>query len=245
MSIYDSVILSGVHVVETVLRHGREKPRELAVLRGGSVSGLSRIVRLAESAGVPVRWVDRAEMETLAGREPCDVALGLAGRKPLALDDVLRPDKSGPALLVVLAGVEDPHNLGMILRTALAAHATAVILEKHAGLMPRDVLARSSAGASECLPLVFADDLAGALEALETKSVTTVATVSASGENLFRAKLPERLALVIGGEHRGLSRRVLEACRRKVTIPAADEVQSLPAAAAAAIAIFETVRRRR
>jgi len=245
MSICDPVILTGVHLVETVLRHGRTKPRELAVLRGGSASGLARIVRLAESTGVPVRWLNRAEMESLAPKAPGEIALGLAERKPLELDQILRPEQPGSMLLVVIAGVEDPHNLGMILRTALAARAAAAILDEHALLMPRDLLARSSAGASECLALLLADDLVSTLDELEAKSVTTVAMVSARGEDLFQAKLPERLALVIGGERRGLSRRVLERCRRNVTIPMAEGLESLPAPAAAAIAIFEIVRRRR
>jgi 23S rRNA (guanosine2251-2'-O)-methyltransferase len=244
MSIYDQVILSGASLVETVLRHGRKNARELTVVRGGSASGLARIVRLAESAGVPVRWVERSEMETFAGKESGDLALALAERTPMELDEAVPAGATGPVLLVVIDGVEDPHNLGTILRTALAAGASAVILEKHARDLPRDVLARSSAGASECLALVLADDLALALEALDSKSVTTIAAACAEGEDLFSAKLPERVALVIGGERRGLSRRVLDACRRKVTIPTSGAVQSLPAAAAAAIAIFEIVRRR-
>jgi 23S rRNA (guanosine2251-2'-O)-methyltransferase len=245
MSICDPVILSGAHLVETVLRHGRTAPRELAVLRGGDANGLARIIRLAESAGVPVRWVERPEMETFAGKESGDLALSLPGRKPLEPDEVVPPGTSEPVLLIVIDGVEDPHNLGMILRTALAANVSGVLLEKHASRLPRDVLARSSAGASECLPLVLTDDLVAALRTLEAKSVTTVATVSTDGENLFLAKLPNRLALVIGGERRGLSRRVLTACRRKVTIPTAQAVESLPAAAGAAILLFEIVRRRR
>lgn len=245
MSLCDPIILRGMALVETVLRHGRPGVLELAVVRGGSASGLARVVRLAESAGVPVRWVERAETETAAGEEPVEVALTLAERTPTPLDEAVPAGAPGPVLLVVMAGVEDPHNLGTILRTALAAGAAAVVLEKHASNLPRDVVARSSAGASECLPLVLADDLALTLEALEAKSVTTVAAACAEGEDLFSAKLPERIALVIGGERRGISRRVLEACRRTVTIPTAEAVQSLPAAAAAAIAMFEIVRRRR
>jgi len=244
MSICDPVILSGARLVETVLRHGRESARELTVVRGASASGLARVVRLAESAGVPVRWVERPEKKAPAGEEPDDVSLTLAERKPTELDEAVPGDVTQPVLVVVLAGVEDPHNVGTILRTALAAGALAAVLEKHAKDLPRDVVARSSAGASECLPLVLADDLAATLDALEAKSVTTVAAACGEGEDIFSAKLPERIALVIGGERRGLSRRALDACRRKVTIPTTEAVQSLPAAAAAAIALFEIVRRR-
>jgi tRNA G18 (ribose-2'-O)-methylase SpoU len=209
---------------------------------GAAARAAGRAGACGSPRGLGERWVERAETETAAGEEPVEVALTLAERTPTPLDEAVPAGAPGPVLLVVMAGVEDPHNLGTILRTALAAGAAAVVLEKHASNLPRDVVARSSAGASECLPLVLADDLALTLEVLEAKSVTTVAEACAEGEDLFSAKLPERIALVIGGERRGISRRVLEACRRTVTIPTAEAVQSLPAAA---IAMFEIVRRRR
>ena len=239
MSKPETVILAGTRLVEVVLRHGSCKPEEIVVLRGGSARGLSRLVELAESRDVSVRWVDAEAMRKLAPTgAPAEIAAAMGPREDLALDRAVPPAPAG-ALLLALAGVEDPHNLGMILRTARAAGAHAVILEERARNMPRDIVARSSAGASECLPLVFTSDLAQTLDELRALSVETVAAACENGENLFHAKLSARLAFVVGGVRRGLGRKVEDACARRVTIPMSGEVQSLSAAAAAAVLLFE------
>ena len=238
----EPAILTGLHLVEVVLRHGRARPSEVVVLRGGSSRGLSRLVRLAETSAVPVRWLEPDGMRELTGGA-AEVAAVLARRDAPRLEDVLT-DNAGPVLAVVVEGVEDPHNLGDILRTALAAGATLAVLDSHARSMSRDALARSSAAASECLPLVFTDDLAAELDALNARDVTTVATTPSGGEDLFDAALGDRIALVIGGEHRGLSKHILDKCQRHVTIPTSSAVQSLSAAASAAVVLFEAVRRR-
>ncbi|KPJ52134.1 MAG: hypothetical protein AMS16_06825 [Planctomycetes bacterium DG_58] len=243
MSPPDAAILTGTRLVEIVLRHGRRKPVEIVVLKEGSARGLSRVVRLAEETRIPVRWLDADVMHEFTGRPSAEIAAVLGEREALRTEDLLTDD-AAPALVLVLEGIEDPHNLGDILRTALAARVDLVILDEHAGAMPRDLLARSSAAASECLPLVFTGNLANELDVLHARRVTTTAAVPTGGENLFEARFPERLAPVVGGEHRGLSKRVLDKCRRRVTIPTSPEVQSLSAASSAAVMLFEVVRKR-
>ena len=240
MSMAEPVILSGAHLVETVLRHGRARPDELLVLRGGSSKGLSRLATLAESKGVKVRMVD--EMAALAGvahppsdaAVPSDVSLALPGREPA--------DLASPSLVLACEGIEDPRNLGDVLRSAFAAGADSAVLDAHAREMPRDVVARSSAGASECLAVAFAEDLPAELARLRSLGVEPVAAVAEEGEDAFRMKWPAKLALVIGGERRGLSGGVLAACPRRVTIPMAKGAQSLSASAGAAVLLFEIAR---
>lgn len=243
MSTPGPTLLSGAHLVETVLRHGRRKPVELVVLRGGSSRGLARTVKLAQQRGVPVRWADRDAVSAITGDPSADVAAAMPERESLGPAEVL-PKADADVLVLALEGVEDPHNLGEILRTAMAARVDAVVLEEHARNMPRELVARSSAGASECLATLFTDNLARTLVALREKSVRAVAAVPDGGESLFDAVLGGRVALVIGGERRGLSRRVLEACDRRLTIPSAGAVQSLGAVSSAAVMLFEMVRRR-
>jgi tRNA G18 (ribose-2'-O)-methylase SpoU len=165
-----------------------------------------------------------------------DVALALGKRESAALGI--------PSFVIALEGIEDPHNLGDVLRSAFAAGADVAVLDSRARAMPRDVVARSSAGASECLPLVFADQLAHALAQLRSLGVEPVAATLEEGDDAFRMKWPARLALVIGGERRGLSRATLDACPRRVTIPMSRGLQSLSAAAGAAVLLFEAARRR-
>jgi len=229
-------VLTGSHLVETVLRFGRTPPAELIVVRGGSSRGLARIVTLAGEKDVPVCWVDPGEQAT-------DVALVLSERETLERDDVL-PGNDVDVFLLAVEGVEDPHNLGDVLRTAWSAGVDGVVLEVHARAMPRDLLARSSAGASECLPILFTGDLANTLEALRARNVETVAATPAAETSVFDASLSERVVIVIGGEHRGLSAHVAGACNRHIAIPTAREVQSLSAVSSAAVMLFEVVRRR-
>ena len=238
-----SCLITGNHLADVVLRYGRGAVGELVVVRGGSSRGLARVVKLAERSRVPVRWVDADAMRRLTGEASADIALTLAERKPTVVDDVL-PPAPDPALLLVLEGVEDPHNVGEILRTAWAADVHVVVLEHHAAAMPRDLLARSSAGASECLPLVFSANLPATLRSLRRFSVETLAASPEADERLFDVEFPDRVAVVVGGEHRGLSRAVASACARHVTVPTAREVQSLSASSSAAVMLFEMVRRR-
>jgi len=235
-------VITGIHLAETLLRCGRTRPEEVSVLRGGSARGLARVVKLAEREGPPVRWVDASTMQELTGNPSTEIALTLAERETLQLEDAL-PDDGTSALGLVLEGVEDPHNVGEILRTAWAAGVRLAVLEAHAACLARDVLARSSAGASECLPIVFTDDLVGSLGTLDALSVETVAAMPDASERLFDAAFSERVVVVVGGEHRGLSRHVTDACKRHVTIPTTGEVQSLSATSSAAVILFELVRR--
>ena len=242
MSPPDVTILTGTHLVEAVLRHGRAQPSEIAVLRGGSARGLSRIVKLAQSLGIAVRWLEEDAMRELTGQS-VEIAAVLAERPEAHAEDVLTDD-GAPLFAIAVEGVEDPHNLGDILRTALAAGVDFAIVDQHAANMPREMLARSSAGASECLPLVFTRDLAGELATLSAHGVAVCAATCGDGEDLFQADFPARVAFVVGGEHRGLSKHVLDRCDRHVTIPTSPAVQSLSAAASAAVILFEAARKR-
>ena len=243
MSQPNQSIVTGPFLVETLLRHGRVAPVEVTVVKGGSSRGLSRIVKRAESASVPLRWVSRDGMRELTCEEGHEVAATLGEHKVLT-SSALLAEAPEPAFLLALEGIENPHNVGAILRTAWAAGVDGVVLVGHARSLPRDVLARSSAGASECLPLVFAQDFLATLRLLGDAGITCVAADPASKQDLFEADLPERLALVVGGEHRGLSRSVLDTCEVRVRLPMGKAVQSLPAATSAAVMLYEVVRRR-
>ncbi len=129
-----------------------------------------------------------------------------------------------------------------MLRSALAAGAGAAVLDAHAREMPRDLVARSSAGASECLAITFADDLAAELNRLRSLGIEPVAAAAEGGDDAFRMKWPAKVALVIGGERRGLSRAVLAACPRRVTVPMSGGLQSLSASAGAAVLLFGAAR---
>lgn len=236
-------VVTGAHLVETLLHFGRTRLAEVLILRGGSARGLARIAGLADTAGVPVRWLDSAGMRKATSEDGPQVAAALAERGTVELESVV-PSAPTPASLLVVEGVEDPFNLGMILRTALAAGVSAAVLDEHARAMSREALARSSAGASECLPLVFSEDIPVTIAGLGKFSVTSVAAVPEGGVNLFEARLAERVAIIVGGERRGLSKHLLATVMVKVTIPMSRELESLPAVVGAAVMLYEVLRRR-
>ena len=238
-----SDIITGATLVDMLLRHARPKPKALLVLTGGSSRGLAKIVKLAEYAAVSVRWVERDEMNKLTDDDSVEVAV-ISGERPIRSLAEVTPAPERSALLLALVGVEDPYNVGMILRTAWAAHVDGVILENHAKELPRNLLARSSAGASECMPIVFCDNMVDSLSELATLGVTTCAADDDGTQSIYTTERPSRIAFVIGGERRGLSRAVASACERSIYIPMAQPVKSLCAVSSAAILLFEQVRRR-
>ncbi len=149
-----------------------------------------------------------------------------------------------PPLLLVLDGVQDPHNLGACLRSADAAGADAVLAprDRAAGLTP--AVRKVAAGAAEHLPFVVVTNLARALRALRERGVRVVGTAGEAETSLYAAELRGPLALVVGGEARGLRRLTREHCDLLVALPMAGAVESLNVSVAAGVALFEAVRQR-
>ena len=234
-------ILAGVHPVAEALRARRPLERVL-VAKGAAGPRVQEIVDLARDNGVPVRFEARNALDRLAGSAAHQgiVALG-AARKYSDLEDVI----PGAELLVVLDGVEDPHNLGAIVRTAHAAGASAVVVPERRAAGLTDVVAKAAAGALEHLAVARVVNVNRALEQLK-KSGFWIYGLDERGEQDYdQVDYGSPAALVLGGEGKGLHDLTRRRCDLLIRIPMAGKISSLNVSVAAGVALFEWRRRRR
>jgi 23S rRNA (guanosine2251-2'-O)-methyltransferase len=177
------------------------------------------------------------------GRHQGIVALVEGRDENASLDGVLER-LAEPALLLVLDGVTDPHNLGACLRVADAAGAHAVIVPKDrsAGLSP--AVTKVASGATETIPFLAVTNLARTLDGLKERGIWIVGAAGEGGQDLYRANLPEPIAWVLGSEGEGLRRLTRERCDLLVRIPMHGQVESLNVSVAAGLCLYESRRQR-
>ena len=241
--------LTGPHAVREALAAGRPL-QTVIVARGRHGGRLEEIVRLAKRHGVPVRFEDRVRLDQVAGtREHQGVLALVASSATVSLEDLLaRPSPQGtsglPGLLVLLDGVEDPQNLGAIIRTTLAAGAAGIIIPERRAAGLGDAAARASAGAVAHLPVARVTNLPRAMETLKTAGYWLVGLDEHADRRYTDVDLTGSVALVLGGEGKGLHQLVRERCDFLVSIPARGPVPSLNVSVAAGIALFEVLRQR-
>jgi len=233
------VVLSGIHPVAEALRAGTPLERVL-VAQGAGGPRVQEIVDMARRAGTPVRFEPRNALDRLAGTAAHQgvVALG-AARKYAGLDSV-----AGAEMVVVLDGVEDPHNLGAIVRTAHAAGAGAVVIPERRAAGVTDVVAKAAAGALEHLPLVRVTNINRSLEELKEKDYWIYGLDERGAESYDRVDWAEKSVLVLGGEGKGLHEQVRKHCDLLVRIPMAGAISSLNVSVAAGVVLFEWRRKK-
>lgn len=237
----------GIHAVRVLLTRYPQRVRRVLLASGRDAGRLAEIRTLAQRAGVQVAGADDALLAKLAeGERHQGVVAEIvpwAGDPETQLEEALEAAGAAP-LLLVLDGVQDPHNLGACLRSADAAGVAAVIVprDRAAGLTP--VVRKVAAGAAETVPLVPVVNLARTLRDLKERGVWLVGTDDAADKTLFEADLKGPLALVMGSEGEGMRRLTRECCDHLVSIPMAGAVESLNVSVAAGVALFEAVRQR-
>jgi 23S rRNA (guanosine2251-2'-O)-methyltransferase len=233
-------VLIGIHPVAEALRAGRPLDRVL-IARGAGGARVQEIVELARRASIPVRFEPRDALERLAGSQAHQgvVALG-AAKQYGTLDDVPRTAQ----LVIVLDGVEDPHNLGAIVRTAHAAGAGAVIIPERRAASLTEVVAKAAAGALEHLPLVRVTNITRSIDILKERGFWTYGLDERAREDYDRTDYNTPTAFVLGGEGKGLHEQVKKHCDVLVRIPMAGAIASLNVSVAAGVALFEWRRRR-
>ncbi len=237
----------GVHAVRALLGQRPGDVQRLVLQAGRSDKRVQELVELARQHGVRVETRPPAELDALA---PGQVHQGVIARvfaaPPLDEDDLLiRLDASGrPPLVLVLDGVQDPHNLGACLRTADAAGADAVVVprDRATGLTP--VVRKVAAGAAETVPFVQVTNLARFLRALREQGVWIVGTDGEAETLHYAADLKGPLALVLGAEGAGMRRLTREHCDVVVRLPMLGAVASLNVSVAAGVMLYEAVRQR-
>ncbi len=237
-------LLTGIHAVEEALAGGRALDR-IVIARGRHGTRMDGIVQRARSRGVPVRFEDRVQLDRLTGTREHQGVVALAASKPtVGLEDLLNVT-SERALIVLLDGVEDPQNLGAIVRTALASGANGVVIPERRAAGLTDSVARASAGALEHLPVARVKNLARAMEQLKEAGYWLVGLDERAPKSYTEVEFTRATGIVLGGEGRGLHELTRKNCDFLVSIPTTGPVRSLNVSVAAGVVLFEAVRQRR
>jgi 23S rRNA (guanosine2251-2'-O)-methyltransferase len=241
-----SVLIYGFHAVTSRLRQNPASVLEIHLDEGRHDQRSRDLLRLAESHAVRVIQTSRQRLDGMApeGRHQGVVAkVAAVLALPHTLDGVLE-NLSEPALLLVLDGVQDPHNLGACLRVAdaLGAHAVIAPRDRAAGLNP--TVRKVASGAAETVPFITVTNLARALRELQELGIWVVGMAGEAENDLFGMRLDGPLALVLGAEGEGLRRLTRENCDQLARIPMFGTVESLNVSVAAGICLFEARRQR-
>jgi 23S rRNA (guanosine2251-2'-O)-methyltransferase len=207
---------------------------------------LQRLIEESRKIGVNVRFMPRIELDRLAGHNGHQGVVAVTSAKQYNdLDDVVEAKRGTHSLIVVLDGVEDPHNLGAILRTADAAGADGVVIPERRAAGVTGTVNKSSAGASEHLPIARVTNIARTLEDLKLKNIWTVGLDERGKEPYDAIDYNMDCAIVLGAEGKGLHDLVARKCDFLVSIPMLGKVPSLNVSVAGGVVLYEVVRQRR
>jgi 23S rRNA (guanosine2251-2'-O)-methyltransferase len=207
---------------------------------------LQRLIEDCRKIGVQVRFVQRAELDRMAGNAAHQGVVAVTSAKQYNnLDDVIDAKRGQYSLVVVLDGVEDPHNLGAILRTADAAGADGVVIPERRAASVTGTVTKASAGASEHLPIAKVTNIARTVEELKDRNIWTVGLDERGAQTYDALNYNMDCALVLGAEGKGLHDLVKKKCDFLVSIPMLGKVSSLNVSVAGAVVLYEIVRQRR
>ena len=206
---------------------------------------LQRLIEECRKQKVPVRFLQRAELDQLAGNNSHQGVVAVTSTKQYNdLDDVIEGKRGDYSLLVVLDGVEDPHNLGAILRTADAAGADGAVIPERRAAGITGTVAKASAGASAHLPVAKVTNIARTLEELKSRNIWTVGLDERAPQRYDQIDYKMNCAIVLGGEGKGLHDLVKRKCDFLVSIPMLGMVSSLNVSVAGGVVLYEAVRQR-
>ncbi|KHL70735.1 MULTISPECIES: 23S rRNA (guanosine(2251)-2'-O)-methyltransferase RlmB [Pseudomonas] len=237
----------GVHAVEALLRHHPKRVKQLWVAEGRQDPRIQALLSLAEAHRVNVGQRERRELDEWAEGVHQGVVAEVSPSQVWGenmLDELLERNE-GPALLLVLDGVTDPHNLGACLRTADAAGAQAVIVPKDKSATLNATVRKVACGAAEVIPLVAVTNLSRTLEKLQKKGLWIVGTAGEADKELYDLDLTGPTVLVMGAEGKGMRRLTREHCDFLARLPMAGSVSSLNVSVATGVCLFEALRQRR
>jgi 23S rRNA (guanosine2251-2'-O)-methyltransferase len=242
----ETIVVPGRNPVLEVIRAGWPV-REVLTSVARADERIQRVIEACSARGIPVRSATADELSRLAGKAHHQGIVALCG--PVSYADLeegfRRAERAGePPFFALLDSIEDPRNLGAILRCADAAGVHGVVIPKHraTGLTP--AVAKASAGAFAHVPVIRVTNLVRAAVELRERGLWLVAAAPEGGQELWRSRLTGPVAVVIGGEDKGIRRLLLETCDFSVRIPMFGRVPSLNASVAAALLFYEVRRQR-
>ncbi len=237
----------GLNAVASAVEHDADNVREILLEAGGKNPRITELEQQARRVGIDVRRVTQQALDGVAGglRHQGAVAR-YAAAKTWDEHDLLELIEAaeGKALLLVLDGVQDPHNLGACLRSAAAAGATAVVFPKDKAVQLNATVRKTSAGAADTLPVFSVTNLSRTLRDLQKAGVWIYGLAGDAEASLYAIDLKGNVALVLGSEGDGLRRLTRENCDQLVKIPMPGQFESLNVSVATGVALFEAVRQR-
>ena len=239
-------LIFGVHAVEEALAARGRGFEYVAVAAGRGDARLQKIAQLCRSAGVPLRTLPRDQLTRLAQTASHQGVVAVTAEKKYGdIDDLLAAHSGQHRFLVVLDGVEDPHNLGAIIRTAEGAGADGIVIPERRAVGVTGTVVKASAGASEYLPIAKVTNIGRAIEDLKSRNIWTVGLDERGARRYDQVDYRMDCALVLGAEGHGLHEQVRKKCDFLVNIPMAGKVPSLNVSVAAGIVMYEVARQRR
>ena len=239
--------LAGINPVEGALSNDAERVREVLVESGQRNARVLELAARAQQLAIPVQHRTRGELDRCAGGARHQGIVARYEAAPSAqeadLAGLLARDGSH-ALVLILDGVTDPHNLGACLRSAAAANATAVIVPKDRAVGLTPVVRRASAGGADRVPLIAVTNLARTLRELKDAGVWITGLAGDTGTSIYTVDLTGPVALVLGSEGDGMRRLTRELCDFVAKVPMPGTMESLNVSVATGIVVFEALRQR-
>ncbi len=239
-------ILAGIHPVHEAVRAARREILEVFLASGKKGGRLAQIEQRALNAGIPVKQLAAEKITALAGDRRHQGVAARVGPLPLfELQDLIVPvDDGRTPFLLLLDQVLDPHNLGAIIRTALCAGVDGILCPRDRAAAPSSAVSRISAGAMEHARIAVVTNLAAAIKTLKEEHFWVAGLDVAGDQSLFATDFSGPLAIVIGGEEKGMRPLVRKQCDYLVSIPQASPLNSLNASVAGAVVMYEVFRQR-
>ena len=241
--------LTGIHAVKEALEAGRAMDR-IVIAKGRQDTRVEEIVQLARTRNISVRFEDRGQLDRLADSKDHQGVVALAAARAAGtLDDILAAANAGAGrgakgLIVLLDGVEDPHNLGAIVRTALAAGAHGGVIPERRAAGLTETVARASAGAISHLPVAKVTNLVRTMEELKEAGYWLIGLDETAEKNYTEADYTSPVGIVLGSEGKGLHELTRKRCDFVVSLPTTGPVKSLNVSVAAGVVLFEALRQR-
>ncbi|MFC4528093.1 23S rRNA (guanosine(2251)-2'-O)-methyltransferase RlmB [Dyella halodurans] len=237
----------GINPVEGALSNDAARVRELLVEQGQRNARVQELATRAKALNIPVHHRPREQLDKIAGEARHQGVVALYEAPPMGNEnDILGLlEQAGQdALVLVLDGVTDPHNLGACLRSAAAARVTAVIVPKDRAVGLTPVVRRASAGGADRVPLIAATNLARALRTLKDAGVWITGLAGDTDTSIYSIDMKGPLALVLGSEGEGMRRLTRETCDFVAKIPMPGSMESLNVSVATGVVLFEALRQR-
>jgi 23S rRNA (guanosine2251-2'-O)-methyltransferase len=239
-------VIYGINAVAEALKSRGRAFEYVAVARERHDQRLQRIIAECRAHGIAVRSTPRQDLDRLAATQSHQGVVAITSEKEyVGADDLLAQRRGERAFIIVLDGVEDPHNLGAIIRTADAAGADGIVIPERRAAGVTGTVAKASAGATEHLPIARVTNISRTVEELKRNNVWTVGLDEGGRQAYDEVDYTMDCALVLGAEGKGLHEHVRQHCDFVVNIPMLGQVPSLNVSVAAGVVMYEVARQRR